>query len=72
MKGPATSSTVYLDTEDKISETRHANMWKKLQRGERDPSLVRDSNGDSSGGSGNKQEDLNNGWKDLSDWKYQI
>ena len=74
-------TSAYLDT-DKVSERRFHNMQKNLKRGTRGPSLVGDSNGESSNGSGNENEDRDNALyddrmiesdrKDLVDWLYQI
>jgi hypothetical protein len=74
-------TSAYLDT-DKVSEKRFSNMQKNLNRGTRGPSLVGDSNGDSSSCSGNENEDRDNALyddrmieeerKDLVDWLYQI
>jgi hypothetical protein len=74
-------TSAYLDT-DKVSERRFGNMQRNLKRGTRGPSLVGDSNGESSNGSGNENEDRDNALyddrmiesdrKDLVDWLYQI
>ena len=74
-------TSAYLDT-DKVSERRFGNMKRNLKRGTRGPSLVGDSNGESSNGSGNENEDRDNALyddrmiesdrKDLVDWLYQI
>jgi hypothetical protein len=74
-------TSAYLDT-DKVSEKRFSNMQKNLNRGTRGPSLVGDSNGDSSSCSGNENEERDNALYDdrmvesdkklLIDWMYQI
>jgi hypothetical protein len=75
------STSAYLDT-DRISDNRFSNMQRKIKHDERGPSLVGDSNGESSCGSGNEHKDRDNALyddrmveadeKNLKDWKYLI